>query len=215
MNISKLAQTPQLSFDVPDSEKVMAKKAVKAFLQVKEKIEAFNTHLDIIYNPFSAHQTVSTKSIIENRGALIRYKNKVRENFNNIAKVALYCVANMNQFSNDTHSVELMKSFVESIGDIEDQVKNFDSVFKNLKAKEFRDNVLKVVQGIKKQAAQVVKLIDERILNHINTNILATNWKENLSQELKFQIEEKEPYIKRLYNDREKQVEDMLKGDRS
>ena len=215
MNISKFAQAPQLSFDVPDSEKAMAKKAVKTFLQVKEKIEALNTHLDIIYNPFSSHQTVSTKSIIDNRGALIRYKNKVRENFNNIAKIALYCVSNMNQFSNDTHSVELMRSFVESIGDIEDQVKIFDSIFKNLKAKEFRDNVLKVVQGIKKQAAQVTKLIDERLLNHINTNILATNWKENLSQELKFQIEDKEPYIKRLYNDREKQVEDMLKGNGS
>jgi uncharacterized protein Yka (UPF0111/DUF47 family) len=215
MNISKFAQTPQLSFDVPDNEKVMAKKAVKAFLQVKEKIEALNTHLDIIYNPFNAHQTISTKSIIDNRGALIRYKNKVRDNFNNIAKTALYCVAHMNQFSNDTHSVELMRSFVESIGDIEDQVKIFDSIFKNLKAKEFRDNVLKVVQGIKKQAAQVTKLIDERLLNHINTNILATNWKENLSQELKFQIEDKEPYIKRLYNDREKQVEDMLKGNGS
>jgi hypothetical protein len=215
MSISKFSQAPQLSFNVPDNEKDIAKKAVQSFLQVKEKIEAFNVHLDIIYNPFSAHQIVSTKSIVENRGALIRYKNKVRENFNNIAKVALYCVANMNQFSNDTRSVELMKSFVDSIGDIEDQVKNFNIIFKNLKAKEFKDNVIKVVQSIKKQGAQATKLIDERILSHINTNILATNWKENLSQELKFQIEEKEPYIKRLYNDREKQVEDMLSGNRS
>jgi hypothetical protein len=208
----KYAQVVEMSFGVPDSEKAIAKKAVQAFRRVMDKVEVMEDHLNIIYNPFSSHKNVSVDSVYDNRGALIRYKNRARENFNRLARAGMICIMHMNYFSSDTHSIELMKSFVDSVKDIEDQMEVFESVFENFKSKDFRDNVIKVIQGIKKQDAQLVKLINDRILTHINANILATNWQDNLSEELNLRIKEKEPYIKRLYLEREKQLNDALKN---
>ena len=213
-NITTTAETVEMSFGVPDSEKKMAKQAVMCFKRVTAQLDALDRHINYIYHPFSSHNQVSTESIIDNRGALIRYKKKVRENFNKVARASLICIAKMNQFTTDAQSVEIMKSFVNAVGDIEDQIDAFESVFEDLKSKQFKDNVIKVCQGIKKQSAQLTKMIYDRILNHINTNILASNWQDNLSEELKRRIDEKEPYIKRLYREREKQIEDTLRGAR-
>ena len=98
------AQVVEMSFDVPDSEKAIAKKAVHSFKRVVEKVEALDNHLNYLHQPFSSHQNVSTKSIMENRGALIRYKRRVRENFQKVARAGLICVASMNQFATDNSS---------------------------------------------------------------------------------------------------------------
>lgn len=211
-NIITTADTVEMSFGVPDNEKDIGKNALKCFKRVVKLVEELDRHINYIYNPFSSNERVSVDSVFDNRGALIRYKTKVRDNFNKVTRASIVCIANMNYFTNDTQTAEIMKSFVNAIGDIEDQIDAFDKVFNNFKSEKFKDGVVGACQGIKKQSAQLTKMIYDRILNHINTNILASSWQENLSQELKMRIDEKEPYIKRLYREREKQIEDKLRG---
>ena len=201
-------------FDVPESEKAVAKKAIECFEKLVEHLHAFDRHLNILYHPFSAHETVSPESVMEHRGALIRYRKKVRENFNNVTRIALICVQHMNEFSTDKHSMELVKSFVDSMGEIAIQIDSFEKVINNMKTKDFKNNVINVIQGIKKQSNQLERLIYDRILAHINTNILATSWVDDFSRELKLKIKDKEPYIKQLYLEREKKLQQILEGNK-
>lgn len=211
--INRKAQIIEMSFDVPSEEKTIAKKAIRAFNRVKNMIDMTEKHLDIIYNPFSTYDEVSLKSLYTNRGALIRFKSKAKENFVRLSRSCLVCIIYMNNFLTDTHMAELMKSFSAAIEDIEKKMEIFESVFDNFRSKEFRNNILKTIQGIKKQNNQLTKLIDERIIPHINANILVSNWHNNLEENLKLKIEEKIPAIKKLHLEREKQLNDNLESE--
>ncbi len=69
---------------------------------------------------------------------------------------------------------------------------------------------MKCIESVKKQTSQIEKLINDRIIDDINTNILAKNWTDNLDDKLKSSIKDKEPYIKQLHQEREQKLKQML-----
>lgn len=210
MVFSKFAESINMSLDVTDAEKKIAQRAVRKFQHLSKKIDSFDKHLDILYNPFKSHEDVSKESIIEHRAALRRYRDKINENFNEIKVFIVSCISDLNHFSSDTNISEIIKSFNDSVSDIDSSLEMLLTGLDNWQDKDYRANVMKAIENVKKQTDQIEKLIKDRIINDLNTNILAKNWTDNLDDKLKSSIKNKEPYIKQLHEEREQKLKEML-----
>lgn len=210
MVFSKFAESINMSINVSTSEKKVAQRIVRKFQFLLKKIDAFDKHLDILYNPFKSHENVSTKSVVDHRAALRRYRDKIHDNFDEIKVAIVACAADLNYFSYDSNISELITSFNNDISEIETQLENLFSGLDNWQDKDYRNNIIKCIETVKKQNSQLEKLINDRIIADINTNILAKNWTDNLDDKLKSSIKDREPYIKQLNKEREEKLKNML-----
>lgn len=210
MKLSKFAQSVNMSLDVPSGEKKIAQKCVRRFQGLSKKFDAFDKHLDILYNPFKSHENVTEESVLENRAALRRYRDKIKENFDDVRLFIISCIKELNYFSYDTTVSELIKSFDDSIGDCENSINELLLALDNWQDKDYRKNIMKNMDDVRKYTSEIEKLVDERIITHINTNILAKNWTDSLDDELRSSIKEKEPYIKQLHKEREDKLKQVL-----
>lgn len=208
MHFSKLAQLVEMSLEIPVAEKKIARNIIKNFQIIGGKLKSFNKHLDIIFVPFNNNKNVSKESVLEYRASLRRYSEKIKENFSEIRELAAQAINELNFFSTDSHIKELINAFIDSFGDVENSVNFVISSIENWKSDQYRDLVIKSIEIVKKQVAQTNKLIEDRIIEHINTNILANNWMD-LANNKDNNI--KEPYIKQLFKEREEKLRKMLK----
>lgn len=212
MKLSKFAQSVNMSLDVPTAEKKIAQKCVRRFQHLSKQLDGFNKHLDILYNPFKSHEDVSEESILENRAALRRYRDQIKDNFFDMKVFIISCIKELNYFSYDLQVSELIKSFDDSIGDLEDAIDELLLALDNWQDKDYRTNIMKDMDNVRKFTSDIEKLINDRIITHINTNILAKNWTDSLDEELKSSIKEKEPYIKQLHKEREDKLKQILEN---
>ena len=107
-----------------------------------------------------------------------------------------------------------MKSFITSIDDLELKVNDFADIFADLQSKDFPKDIVKSIEGIQKDCEEIEQIIDERIRDHIQNNILATSWVDSVSNDLQTKIEHKTPLILDLFNGRQEQLNNIMK-DRS
>jgi dGTP triphosphohydrolase len=198
----------QMSYEVPSEEKDRATKIVLYFQHLIKIADFCNEHLDLIYTPFKDNPEISPEQVFKARAALRRYRDKVADNFNIFKRQAFKCFTLLQPFSVDTQIVKLTKSFVLSIDDIEKQVNRFIELFSNLESKEFGQSIVKGVDNIKKELAQLKQIIEDRIINHVQDNILARNWVDVVSNELQQKVEKKIPLSIELVNERNKKLED-------
>ena len=89
---------------------------------------------------------------------------------------------------------------IPAIDGLELKVNNFADVFADLQSKEFSKNIVKSIEGIQKDCEEIEQIIDERIRDHIQNNILATSWVDSVSNDLQTKIEQKTPLILDLFN---------------
>lgn len=210
MSLEKLAETIEMSIDIPESDKKIAARAVLHFEKLVRKLTALNKHLNAMYNPFKEYQQVSQESVMKYRGAVWQYLKQIRENFENIREMAILCVRDMSHFNTDTHITELISTFTDDFGDIEDQVVSLLHVLSNWDHPSYKDNVVSAMENLKKEVAELRKLIYDRIIDHINTNILVKNWVDEVDDDLSSSIKKREPLISRLYREREEKVERIV-----
>src|SRR5690606_15643585 len=104
------------------------------------------------------------------------YRDKSRENFEKVIKTGYSALGLMSEFSTDSTVEELMGSFTSSLKELEKQVNYFLSIFSNLNNPEFKNQLISAIDSVKKQSSQLKQLVNDRILEHIDTNILAKNW---------------------------------------
>ncbi len=210
MSLFKLAETIELSISIPDDERKIAASAVVHFEKLVKKLQALNKHLNLIYNPFKEYQTVSAESVHQYRKAIWEYRKQIIENFHKVKELALICVRDLSHFDSDTHITELLSAFSDDIGDVEDQITSLTSILSNWDTGNYKNNVTTAIETLKTEIAEIRKLIYDRIIDHINTNILAKNWVDNISEELNMSIKQQEPLIIQLYQEREKKLKQML-----
>lgn len=194
----------ELTYDVPDAEKDKAAKIVLYLDQIMKMIYTCENHLNLIYTPFKDNTSITPAQIFAARAALRRYRDKVVDNFNEFKKNAFKCFVLLQPFSIDTQVVKLSKSFVLSISDIEKQVNRFADLFSDLESKDFAQAIVKSIDNIKKELEQLKQIVDDRIKNHIQTNILSRNWVDNVSDELQEKVEQKIPLSIKLVEERNK-----------
>lgn len=208
--INKKAYSIQMSYNVSDDEKKLAEKALLYFDFALKKLNIATTHLNIMKTPFKENPQVDPKSIMQARSALRRFRDKVIDNFNEFKIVCFNCVNIMQSFASDTQSVKLMKSFISSIDGVEVKVNDFADLFLDLQSKEFVNDIIKIIEDIQKESDSLEEIIDERIKNHIQSNILAKSWVDSISNDLQVNIEKKTPLILDLFNERQDQLNQLI-----
>lgn len=194
----------QLSYSVSDEEKEKAEKALAYYNYLIKTVKEANDHLDLIYVPFKDGDPITPDASFKARSALRRYRDANMEIFNKFKRIAFKCFSLMHEFSSDAQVVKLNKSFVLSIGDIEKQVNRFADLFSDLKSKEFGASVIKSIENIKKEVAQLEQIVEDRIMTYIEKEILHRNWTDLVSKELQQKIEEKIPESIKMVNERKK-----------
>lgn len=202
----KKSYSVQMSYDVSDVEKSQAEKALLSFDYALSLLRTANGHLNIMYVPFKDHPDISTEQIVKYRAALRRFRDKSVENFNNFKIAAFKCVTLMQIFSSDTQTVKIIKSFISSIDDIEKQVNKFVAFFDKLESKTFVADVVKSIDKIQKECKDLEEIIDERIKNHLQSNILGKTWIDGISNELQMKVEKKTPLLIDLFHERQNQL---------
>ena len=213
----KKAYAIQMSYDVSDSEKVQAERALIHFKAAEKLLNKASDHLNIMNTPFKDNPEMSPEDVMKARAAIRRFRDKVVDNFNEFKVEAFKCVHIMQNFAADTQTVKLMKSFISSIDSIESLVNEFVNIFNNLKDKDFAKKVVSSIDSIQKECSSLEKIIDERIINHIQSNILAKNWVDSISNNLQMKVEQKTPLILDLFNKRQEQLNNLIteKGSQS
>lgn len=207
----KKAYAIQMTYDVSDDEKQQAERALLFFGHTQKLLEMAADHLDVMKTPFKDNPEMDPKEVVKARAAIRRFRDKSVENFNVFKKEAFKCVNIMQPFASDTQTLKLMKSFISSIDDLEVKVNQFSEIFNDLESKSFAQDIVKKIEDIQKECEDLGEIIDERIKNHIQTNILATSWVDNVSNDLQMQIEEKTPLIIDLFNKRQDQLNEAIK----
>jgi dGTP triphosphohydrolase len=196
-----------LTSEIPEEEKNKAANSIAIFDGIVKILSDNNEHLDLIFTPFKDHPEITTEQVYQVRAALRRFRDSVADNFNKLKRLAFKGFVSLQPFSSDTQIIKLMKSFVLSINDLEKQVNRFILLFSDLESKDFAQSVVKGAENIKKEVAQLKQIIEDRIKDHIYTNILARNWVDNVSEELKEKVEKKLPFSIELVNEREEKLE--------
>ena len=204
------AYSVQMHFGVPESEKRIAEKAEEYFQQLISNLQDIKDYLDLIYIPFQKHQNIDMEMVTEYRKTFREYRDQVRLKFRKIIKMAYKCVALMNEFSSDTATEEIMDSFIGTIRELDKYVDTFVSIFSNLNSSEFRNHLISTIDSLKKQMNQIEQLIKDRVLEHIDSNILAKNWAKNISDRFEGSepIEERVPLVVQLFKERQKALQE-------
>lgn len=202
--MSKKIIATQLAYDVTGEEKSIAEKAIMAFNRSKKSLVIANDYLNIIYNPFSKTQQIDSDQIYKYRAALRRFRDSVVDNFNNFKISSFKCVELMNTFSSDTQTIKLMKSFANTIDELETRVNYFIELFSDLKSKTFVNDILKNIEEIRKKCEEIKTLIEDRIKIHIKDNILSKNWVDSVGDKLQINIQKQTPIMVDLYKEKDK-----------
>jgi hypothetical protein len=206
----KKAYSIQMHFNVPESEKRVAEKAEEYFEQLMAGLDDIKEYLGLIYIPFQKHQNVDVDMIVEYRKTFREYRDQAKRKFGKVIRRAYQCVSLMNEFSTDITTEEIMDSFTGSIRELEKYVDTFVSIFLNLNSSEFRNHLISTIDSLKKQMNQIEQLIKDRILEHIDSNILAKNWAKDVSDRFKDSqpIEERVPLVVQLFRERQKALQE-------
>ena len=199
----------QLSYNITAEEKLKAESALLCFKHTEKKLKAAISHLDIIYTPFKNHADIKSEEIVKYRAALRRFRDKSIENFNEFKKLSFNCVNIMQIFSSDTQIFKLIKTFISIIDELENCVNKFIAIFDDLKSKTFAEDVVKSIDKINEKSSQLEDIVNNRINTHIQNNILASTWIDDLSKDLNKKIEKKNPIMMDLFRTRQ----EKLKGD--
>lgn len=200
--IKKIASTIEMSFDIPESEKQEAQAASEEFKKVISVLDLAKQHLNLMYEPFKNAEAISPEDLNEFRGAIHKYKEQIKENFNKVKAVSFLSIMRLNYFGTDTHITELINSFRDSIGDVEKQINILLRILDDLRSNEFKDNFISGIEAVRKACFEVEKLIKERIIDYIDSNILAKDWMANTGT-----IKDRVPYITQLFEERQKALE--------
>jgi hypothetical protein len=207
----KKAYAIQMSYEVSDAEKIAAEKAILSFNFTVKKLYLASEHLNLMKTPFKDSPEMDVNEIMKARAAIRRFRDKAIDNFNEFKHAAFKCVNMMQEFSSDTQSVKLMKSFISTIEDLETNVNDFSELFSDLESKDFAKNIVSSIEAIQKQCDDIEEIINDRIKYHIQTDILATSWVDSVSDEFQMQIEQKTPLIMELFEKRQNQLNNIIK----
>ncbi len=206
----KKAYSIQMSYDVSDSEKHQAEKALLYFNVTEKLLMQASDYMNVMKTPFKDNPDMQPDDIMKARAAIRRFRDHCIDDFDKFKRSAFQCVNAMQTFSTDTQTLKLMKSFITSIDELETKVNAFSDIFNDLQSKDFAKDVVTHIEDIQKQCDDIEEIIDERVKNHIQTNILATSWVDAISSDLQMKIEQKTPLILDLYNKREDQLNDAI-----
>ena len=202
----KNAYSIQMSYQITDEEKHQAEKTILYFKYANKLLDTASAHLNIMKTPFKENPEISPEEIMKVRATLRKFRDKAVDNFNSFKEAAFRGVISVQQFSSDTQTIKLVKSFINSVDDLQVKVNEFVDAFGDLKSKDFVKNIVDIIEKIQKQCEDIEEIIEERIREHIQNNILNTNWIDDIGKELEINLNKKTPIMIDLYNKRQEKL---------
>ena len=205
------AKSVQMSFNITDSEREQAEKATICFKHAVKLLKKASEHLNIMKTSFKDNPEIPSEDIMKARAAIRRYRDQCVENFNEFKNMAFRCVSVMQIFGSDTQIIKLMKSFINSVDELEDHVNKFVDLFNDLQSKEFTKKIVTSIEDIQKKCDEIKDLSDDRIRNYIQENVLASSWVDTVGNQLDLKIEKKKPVMIDIFEKYNTQTDDALK----
>ena len=202
----KRAYAIQMTYEVSDAEKQQAEKALLHFNHAIKLLSLASDHLNIMKIPFKDHPDINVEAIKKARAAIRRFRDQAVDGFNDFKMESFKCVNVMKNFATDSQTTKLMRSFIAAVDDLEVNVNDFVGLFDELESKEFSKKVIESIEKIQDQCEEIEEIVDERIKDHIQSNILATSWVNSVSNELQMEVEEKTPLMLELFNKRQEEL---------
>lgn len=211
-NLKKIAEYINRSFDIPDAEKKTAEEALIRFEASVSHLNKAVDFLDKIYIPFSNHEHVSSKYLFDKRYILSRFQKASKEKFEKFQLVSLLAIRKLNNFTKaDNEIQEIVNTFKDSVLDVKVTVEELYELLSNLdnlQNESFREDVLKSIDEVKSQSESLSELVYDRIIEHINSNIIGESWLNEMDSKIKDDGPQK-PLMMQLFDERQ----NILEGD--
>jgi hypothetical protein len=188
-----------MTYSVSDEEKKSAEKALIFFKNSLRLLNLSKNYLNLMKTPFK-DEKVPSSEIMAHRAMIRRFRDESVKNFNEFKKASFMCVVTMNRFSSDTVIVKLTKSFVSTIDELESKVNSFVDLFDDLNNEEFSTKIVEQIEKIQNECEDLEKIIQERLVPHVQKNILSKNWVDQIGENIDFKIQERKPLILDLFN---------------
>lgn len=193
-----------MSFDVPDSQKRIAEKAQEQFETLLSNLKLNIEYLDFLCTPLKKYDNLNMDVLSDYRETFRQFQEKVKEKYDNSIKAAFHCMLLMNEFNTDTPVKDMMSSFDGLIKNIEKYVNIYLSIFSNLNNPDFKKDIGSTTESIRKCTNQIRQLVNDRIIQHIDDNILAKDWSSELSTKFEQDVNKNVPLVTQLYEERQK-----------
>ena len=101
-----------------------------------------------------------------------------------------------------------MDSFMGTIRELEKYIDTYVSIFSNLNSPDFRNHLISTIDSIKKQFNQISQLVTDRVLDHIDNNILAKDWAKNVLDRVDEPLQDRVPLVVQLFRERQKALKE-------
>lgn len=164
-------QGPRLTIEVSERERSLAKAAKKEF---KEILKDLDDALKIVYDLRDAIvEQHPSKEDLQNtyRGRLLRYRRKITDVFNKLLVRLKKAVQSLNDIT-DPDMANLKKIMVTEFDELSDGIEGV-LVLLNEPAREgFTKELERLCTQLKRRAISISEVIDNRLFNHIDSDIL-------------------------------------------
>ena len=208
--IKRKAYSIQMNFPVPASEKKIAESAEESFDDFLSHLKLSIEYLNYLYNPLKKCSNVDLDLINQYRKTFHDYQQAVKKRYDDILKKAFHSLMLMNEFASDTVTREMMKSFEAVIKELEKLVNTFLSLFETFSEVNWKSSVISSIDAIRNKANEIHQLVNDRIYEHIDSNILAKNWANELSDQIQEKIETKVPLVRQLFEERQRALKEKV-----
>jgi hypothetical protein len=201
--VEKRAYFVQMSFDISPGEVAKAERAQVAFENVMGNLRVGRNHLALIYEPFDQLQESDSAQLHKYRRVFRRYRGQVQENYEAVMASAKRAVLAMAPFSSDIDIADMMNAFGSLVEDLENHVNRFLGLFRDLHSEQFLPKLKEDVNIIRKDTEQLIEIIQERLLDYIDSNILAKTWVKDVADDHAEGGSNQLPLIVELFKERQ------------
>lgn len=199
--MKKLAHQIELALLIPEADKEIAKLCIELLKSTVTRLGYSDDLLNKMYLPFKENTGASTESFKKDSPAIFRYKENIKKTFSEIKYMVLKSIGQFVYFDSDTKAHEMNESLKELSQDLENLVVEVLDVMDDVEDPNFQTNIIKGMDSIKQQTTSVVELIEDRIIDYLEDNILNTNWFNKSKSDIQLELNEKIPNLTKLYRD--------------
>lgn len=164
-------QGPQLTMDVSDREREVAKLAKKKFKKIlKELTDALNIVYDLRDAIVEEHPT---KEDLRNKykGRLLRYKRKIAETFNSLLLNMKSAIESVNEIT-DPDMAHLKKIIMAEFDELSDSIESMMDLLSNPDREGFTKNLERIGTQLVSRNNSISEIIDHQLFNRLENDVL-------------------------------------------
>jgi hypothetical protein len=199
---TKLAANIPMSLPIPESHKKAAYLAIVQFDVANKELMMAKDYLVRVRTFFKDNAGLPPEEIVKSRVSLRHFRDRAIEKMNIFKVSAEKCIRTLSEFVNDTQIMKLIKSFNNSVNDIELDINSeFVELFSNLEDKSFSDNLVKSIDKIENKISEISDLMVGRIKRHLQEHILGSTWLDTVKNTVetdKIDLDKNEPLLLKL-----------------